>query len=47
MNGLESMEEDFVVNALDDGKPVKLVQNRGDVRGDRSSGDDPGSSILN
>ena len=31
MNGLESMEEDFVVNVLDDGKPVELVQNRGDV----------------
>ena len=46
MDGLEGMEENFIVDALFDGKPMELIQNRGDVIDGGGSGDDTGSCIL-
>ena len=39
MDGLVCVEEDLVVNAIFHGKPVELVEDRGDVAADGGSSD--------
>ena len=46
MDGIESIEEDLVVDTVFDRKPVELVKDRGDVADGRGFGDNTGSSVL-
>ena len=46
MDGLESVQEDFVVDSELDGEPVKLLKDRVDVVKRGGSGDDAGCRVL-
>ena len=46
MDGLVCVEEDLVINPVFYGKPVELVENRGDVAADGGSGDNSCCCIL-
>lgn len=46
MNGLESIQKDFVMDSEFDWKPVKLLEDRGDVVKGGGSGNNAGCRVL-